>query len=259
MEIREFATRILSADTLEEKLLDPGIVTDHEPGPPQFWNEPVRPAGMEFRRRSREEKLPSFQEHGNPDKRAICLHRFAGHELLAVEIMAHALLAFPDAPSTFRRGLVNTLKEEQEHVRLYMTEMERLGVNFGDLPLFKHFWAHVPYLTDPAKYVSTMSLTLEMANLDFAPMYGASFARVGDDSAARLMDRILRDEIAHVGFGWRWLRRFKGETESEWEAWQASRSPLLAPRRAKGFVMHEEHRLHAGVSQEWIDTLKEQG
>ncbi len=256
MEIREFARRILAGDTLEEKLLEPGPLTDEDPGPASFWKEPTRPPGMEFRLRDREEKLPPFQEHGNPDKRAICLHRFAGHELLAVEIMAHALLAFPNTPSTFRRGLVNTLKEEQEHVKLYMAEMERLGLSFGDLPLYRHFWAHVPYLTDPIRYISTMSLTLEMANLDFAPMYGASFLRAGDESAARLMDRILRDEIVHVGFGWRWLKRFKEKKESEWDAWERSQSPLLSPRRAKGFILHEEPRRRAGVSQEWIDSLK---
>jgi uncharacterized ferritin-like protein (DUF455 family) len=256
MEIREFARRVLAADTLEEKLLEPGELTDHDPGVPLFWKEPTRPTGMGFTKRGREQKLPSFQEHKEPDKIAICLHRFAGHELLAVEIMAHALMAFPKAPPSFRKGLANTLKEEQGHVRLYMKEMERFGLRFGQLPLYKHFWAHIPYLTDPIAYVSTMSLTFEMANLDFAPMYRNSFAKVGDLGAASLMDRILNDEIAHVRFGWQWLKRFKGAEQSEWDAWQAARSPLLSPKRAKGFILHEEHRQRAGVSEEWMSEFR---
>ena len=135
MELREWAIRILSADTLEEKLLCPAVLTDYDPGPPLIFNEPVRPTGMGFHRRTKEEKLPPFQDHKSEDKRAICLHRFAGHELLAVEIMAHALTAFPDAPKAFRKGVAHTLKEEQGHVKMYMTRMEQMGLRFGDLPL----------------------------------------------------------------------------------------------------------------------------
>lgn len=207
MELRQWATRILGADTLEEKLLTPPILTDHTPGPAVLWDTPSRPIGMEFKRHSKREKLPPFHEHASPDKRAACLHRFAGHELLAVEIMAYALLAFPDAPKHFRKGLANTLKEEQEHVRLYIERLAGLGVKFGDMPLYKHFWSYVPHLHTPMAYVSTMSLTFEMANLDFAPMYKKSFARNGDDLSAALMQRILEDEISHVSFGYQWLKK----------------------------------------------------
>jgi uncharacterized ferritin-like protein (DUF455 family) len=257
MEVREWATRILGADTMEEKLLDPSELTDNKPGPSKVWDQPCRPAGMEFTRRGQGEKLPPFHSHADADKRAICLHRFAGHELLAVEIMAHALVAFPDAPKNFRRGLVHTLKDEQRHVRLYMEQMQRLGLEFGDLPLFKHFWSHVKYLTSPIRYVSTMCLTFEMANLDFAPMYGQSFARYGDSESAELMATILRDEISHVGFGMAWLKRWQKDGESSWDAFVRSQSDLLTPARAKGFVLHEDHRRAAGVPEAWIEHLRQ--
>ncbi len=51
-----------------------------------------------------------------------------------------------------------------------------------------------------------MSLTFEMANLDFAPTYGKTFHECGDEDAAELMKQILKDEIAHVAFGWNWQR-----------------------------------------------------
>ena len=223
-----------------------------------IWNEPVRPVGMGFQLRKREGKLPPFQSHHNRDNRAICLHRFAGHELLAVEIMAYALLRFPSASPHFRKGLAHTLKEEQEHVRLYIKELARLGVKFGDLPLYRHFWCHTPYLKTPLAYVSVMSLTFEMANLDFAPMYGSSFEKAGDTEAAKLMARILKDEIVHVSFGWRWLQKFKKKELSEWDAWKEAQSPLLTPKRARGFLIHEEHRKKAGISKEWIEHLKSQ-
>ncbi|MBS0604579.1 MAG: DUF455 family protein [Verrucomicrobia bacterium] len=256
MELREWAIRILSADTLEEKLLSPNELTDNEPGQPLVFTEPTRPSGMQFKRHTSREKLPAFHEHRHPDKRAACLHRFAGHELLAVEIMAHALLAFPSSPKHFRKGVANTLREEQEHVRLYIARMEAMGLKFGDMPLYKHFWAHVPHLSCPIRYVSVMSLTFEMANLDFAPMYGKSFARAGDEASAALMQRILEDEISHVSFGINWLKKLKKPEESEWDVWEKSLPPLMTPSRAKGFVLHEEPRRKAGVPEEWIQKLK---
>ncbi len=254
MELREWAERILSADTLEEKLFCPELLTDDAPGAPLFFNEPVRPAGMGFNRRTKEEKLPPFHDHGREENRAVCLHRFAGHELLAVEIMAHALTAFPNAPKAFRKGVAHTLQEEQGHVRLYINRMEAMGLRFGDLPLYRHFWNHVPDLTSPIRYVSAMSLTFEMANLDFAPLYGKSFTHFGDDQSAALMAQILKDEIHHVSFGWRWLNRLKS-TPDPWDAWTTSLSTKLNPKRAKGFVLHEEPRLLAGIPQDWIDRL----
>ncbi|WP_079989363.1 DUF455 family protein [Candidatus Protochlamydia phocaeensis] len=257
MELREWAQSILAADTLAGKLACPAVLTDDEPGPALIWEEPVRPPGMAFTRRTREEKLPPFQEHGDPDKRAICLHRFAGHELLAVEIMAFTLLAFPDAPKRFRKGLANTLKEEQGHVRLYMERMSQLGIQFGDLPLYRHFWKHTPHIHSPLHYISMMSLTFEMANLDFAPMYGKSFLHFGDQNSAELMATILKDEIAHVSFGWHWLRKLKEKEASEWDSWEKTlASTLLTPKRAKGFCLHEEPRYQAGIPSDWIEKLK---
>jgi hypothetical protein len=98
MEIRDWAIQILSADRLEDKLSCPDSLTDLCPGPALLWKEPARPPGMGFEKHTRRDKLPRVNEMNNPDKRAVCLHRFAGHELLAVEIMAYALLAFPEAP-----------------------------------------------------------------------------------------------------------------------------------------------------------------
>lgn len=257
MEIRDWVIRILSGDTLAEKLLAPDLLTDREPGPPLFWKEPTRPPGMGFHRHRYKDKLPSILEHGDPEKRAICLHRFAGHELLAVEIMAYALLAFPEAPKNFRKGLVHTLKEEQGHVRLYIKRMEEMGLTFGALPLYRNFWAYVPHLTSPLHYVSVMSLTFEMANLDFAPYYGHSFARHGDQESAALMQQILADELRHVSFGYKWFNQLKPEQSDAWECWEKSLPPFMTPKRAKGLSFQEENRKAAGVSMDWIQKLQE--
>jgi uncharacterized ferritin-like protein (DUF455 family) len=257
MELREWAIRILSADCLEEKLFVPDQLTDFCAGPPIFWQEPTRPSGMGFCKHTRDEKLPPISELSNPDKRAICLHRFAGHELLAVEIMAYVLLAIPQAPKYFRKGLANTLQEEQWHVRLYLERLTAFGLKLSDLPLYRHFWAYTPHMNSFARYVSLMSLTFENANLDFAPIYGASFAHEGDESSSALMKQILQDEIKHVSFGWQWLRKSQEPHQDLWQAWLDHLPPRTLPRRAKGGgPFFAEHRRAAGIPDEWIINLK---
>lgn len=257
MELRDLATLILSGNRIEDKLFDPISLSDNNPGKAQVWNEPVRPPGLGFAKHDKKkDKLPTHQERGNPDKVAACLHRFAGHELLAVEIMAYALLAFPDAPRSFRMGVANTLREEQEHVRLYVKRMEELGIKLGDLPLYRHFWAFTKHLTNPIEYVSMMSLTFEMANLDFAPHFGASFKSHGDLASFALMEQILKDEISHVSFGMRWLRRLKEHDKACFDAYKDSLCPILNPRRSRGPIFNEEARKRCGIPNEWIDQLK---
>lgn len=211
MEIKDLCIRILSADTLEEKLFTPSFLTDERPGSPILWDTPSRPIGMEFKKHSKKEKLPKFHEHGNPDKRAVCLHRFAGHELLA----------FPETPKHFRKGLVNTLKEEQEHVRLYKQRLLELGVRFGDMPLYEQ-----------------------------------SFTRHDDIASELLMRRIFEDEISHVSFGASWLKKMKAPEESPWDCWRNHTPDLLPVARAKGSPFLEEPRLKAGIPKEWILKMK---
>ena len=103
-----------------------------------------------------------------------------------------------------------------------MERLKELGIQFGDLPLYRHFWCQTPFLNTPLSYVSVMSLTFEMANLDFAPMYGQSFERHGDKESSVLMAQILKDEIAHVSFGWNWFQKFKSTKLSDWNAWEES-------------------------------------
>ena len=256
MEAKDFATLILSSESIETKLFVPDLITDLNPGLPILWQEPSRVPSMKFSKRGHKDKLPKNNFHID-DNRAICLHRFAGHELLAVEIMAFALLAFPNAPKNFRKGLIHTLLEEQEHVRLYQKELKRFNVELGDMPLYKHFWKLTPYMTSISHYVSIMSLTFEMANLDFAPYYGNIFKSVGDESSSQLMDKIYQDEISHVAFGYGWLKKENKNSNCFHEKWLDHLPDLIEPKRAKGPLFNPEGRKKAGLKEDYILFLKE--
>jgi uncharacterized ferritin-like protein (DUF455 family) len=257
MELCEFAERVLFATTLEEKLQCPPVLTDERPGLPLAApNAPGRPPELRFKpagaRRADFPGLHCLEQEG---ERGRLLHFFANHELLATELMALVLLRFPGAPAAFRRGVLQTLKDEQEHTRLYLHRMAECGIRFGELPVSGYFWRAISGMESPMDYVAGLSLTFEQANLDFARHFAKGLAAVGDAASARLLERIYRDEIGHVAYGLKWFRRWKKPEQSDWEAFCRQLKFPLSPQRAKGPALNVEGRRAAGLEAAFIDEL----
>jgi uncharacterized ferritin-like protein (DUF455 family) len=259
-ELRQFAQRVLHADTLEDKLWLPegGIaaLTDEAPGEPVQWSEPGRPAELKIASRKDRKKLPALASLDRPDMRVRVLHTFANHELMAVELMAWALLAYPEAGTAFRRGLAHILADEQRHLRLYMDRIEAHGAHFGDLPVNDHFWRCAPSLTTPLKWVSAMNLVFEQANLDFAPVFGEQFERVGDTASAELMKVIEHDEIHHVGFGAHFLKQHTPQGRSSYDVWVENLTFHNSPDRARGTEFNAAARLESGLDEEFVERVR---
>jgi uncharacterized ferritin-like protein (DUF455 family) len=257
MELRDFAERILFATTLEEKLVRPEIITDERPGDAMPSPEaPGRPAALHFKAQgSGKADFPGLHRLDDETERGRVLHFFANHELLATELMALVLLRFPDAPAAFRRGVLKTLQDEQDHVRLYLDRMAACGVTFGELPVSGYFWRSVAPMESPMDFVAALSLTFEQANLDFARMFGRGFAQAGDTDTAALLEHIYRDEIGHVAHGLKWFRRWKNPSESDWDAFCRQLKFPLSPQRAKGVALNVEGRKAAGLDDAFIANL----
>jgi uncharacterized ferritin-like protein (DUF455 family) len=257
MELREFAEQILFATTLEEKLRCPEIITDARPGSPLLTPDaPGRPPELRFKPHGAGQvDVPGVHRLEQERERGRLLHFFGNHELLATELMALALLRFPEAPAAFRRGVLQTLKDEQIHTRLYIERMEECGIQFGEIPVSGYFWRSVSTMENPMDYVAALSLTFEQANLDFCRYFARGFERAGDASTARLLDQIYRDEIAHVAYGLKWFRRWKNPQESDWEAFCRQLRFPLSPQRAKGISLNVEGRRAAGFDLGFIAEL----
>lgn len=257
MELRQWALHILSSSELDDKLWIPDEITDFDPGPVYFFDEPARATHLRFQKKTRNQRLPPFHEHGSEHARMLCLHRFCGHELLAVELLAFAALAYPQAPKGYRRSLIHHLREEQSHVRLYRHRLQALGSDLGHEPLFRHFWGSTGHLHSVETFISYMNLTIEQANLDFSPMFLASFLRHGDLESAKVMQTIFEDEIGHVRLGMHWIQRLIPEADSQmlYETWQEKTPPSADLNRAMGYVCHSAPRLAAGIPKAWIDQI----
>jgi len=257
MELRELAERVLFATTLEEKLRCPAGITDEQPGRALATpTMPGRPRELVFKATGTARgEFPGTQHLEQERERGRLLHFFANHELLATELMALVLLKFPDAPAAFRKGVLETLKDEQQHTRWYVERMKASGIHFGELPVSGYFWRAVSGMESPMEYVAGLSLTFEQANLDFARHFSTCFAEVGDADSAKLLQKIYRDEIGHVAYGLKWFRRWKNPSQSDWDAFCQHLKFPLSPARAKGFSLNVEGRRAAGLDADFIEQL----
>jgi uncharacterized ferritin-like protein (DUF455 family) len=260
MELRDFATRILHATSLDGKLWRPegGLqaFTDRGPGEATSWRRPSRPPELEIAPRGQRVSIPSPRALGQVEHRVRVLHAFANHELMALELMAWALLAYPDAPAAFRRGLVAVLFDEQRHLRMYMSRIEAMGAQFGDLPVNDHFWRCAPDLTTPLKWACAMNLTFEQANLDHAPFWAQAFRQFDDEATAAVLERIARDEEEHVAFGAALLLERSG-TRDPFEVYRENLTFHNDPARARGPEFKADARRRAGLPDDFVRRLRE--
>jgi uncharacterized ferritin-like protein (DUF455 family) len=254
VEIRDFARTVLLSEDLAVKLAPPpGELTDEDPGPPFRTAAPGRPPRLRFQA----VEVPASEGMHDPAQRPRILHALANHELQAAELFAWALLAFPEAPADFRRGLLHILGDEQRHTRMYIARVEEAGARFGDLPVNGYFWGKIEAITSPLRFLCVMSLTFENANLDHTLEYAEAARRAGDARTAAVIDAVHRDEIEHVRFGWTWLQAFKERDEPAWETFRANLTWPLRPAKARGRTFHRGEREAAGLDAEFIARLEQ--
>lgn len=216
---------------------------------------PGRPEALVFRPAAAA-KVPSAAGWHDPDQRVRIVHGLANHELQAVELVAWALLAFPQAPQRFRRGLAGLLRDEQRHCQLYITRLADWGVSLGDFPVTGYFWGKLGGMTTPLGFVVSLCLTFENASLDHMLELGDAARVAGDLASADVIARVRADEVGHVRFGWHWLAAFKRPEQSMWEAWNEACTWPLRPALGRGRHFDAESRRAVGMDEDVIERLQ---
>ena len=236
MELRTFAERILFSDTLATKLerIQPPL-TDEKPGSPLRVLEPIRPANLVFAPPRTAPSMPHPSNLHLPLKRAVAHHILANHELQALEVMA----------------------DEQRHTRMHADHAASLGIQFGELPVNCYIWKKSQEFQSVLDYLAGIPLTFEGRNLDHTLEFEEYFQTAGDPKGAAIMKAIHRDEIHHVAFGLKWLRILKPADLTDWEAYSQHLHWPLRPDKSIGDVFHRQPRLAAGMTDEFIDRLRE--
>lgn len=252
----EFAKTILCGTSLEDKFYSPPVEWTKY----QSFELPKTPGRSGVIQFSDEQiKFPKAPNLNITEKKAIALHSFANHELLAIEMMAAAILIYPhktEEDIRFKRGVHSALKDEQKHLGLYIERLNELGYQFGDFPLNDYFWRQMEKLKTPSQYAAVMALTFEAANLDFAQYYSKVFRDFGDDRTADILDIVLEDEISHVAFGAHWMKRWR-EDKDLWNYYLSQLPFPMTPARSKGIGFDPAIHERAMNDQDFTRMLDE--
>jgi uncharacterized ferritin-like protein (DUF455 family) len=247
--VERWAWDYVLSDSLAQKITPDPVPTSWELTPPiRRVLAPGRPAELVVL-----DKAEKTRGLRNPRARARLLHTFFHHELQAAELMAWAVLAFPDTPLEFRAGLIRIALDEVRHMKLYAAHIERLGCAIGEFPVRDWFWSRVPKCTDAASFVAVMGLGLESANLEHSALFAARFREVGDDDGARVQELVGLEELAHVRFGTRWFQHFTGGLD--FATWQRALPAPLSPMLMKGEPLQRDARRRAGQTEAFLDEL----
>jgi uncharacterized ferritin-like protein (DUF455 family) len=255
-----FCRQILERGDLAAKLEPPpadGLAAS--PAPPT--GVPVRPVrDPELALSSGAARLPRARALGDPRARAVCLARFAHHELMAVELFAWALLQWPALSAGLREGWLRVLADEQRHCRLYLARLAAHGGTLADHPRSDYFWRHVGAIAEsphgPAAFLAVMGLTLEQANLDFAGLYAEGFRAGGDPESAAVCELVHADEVRHVRLAAVWLRRLAPAAPDDLNAYLTAVPFPFGPHRAKGRRFDADARRRAGLSESFIEVVR---
>jgi uncharacterized ferritin-like protein (DUF455 family) len=187
--------------------------------------------------------------------RAMLIHALAHIEFNAVNLALDALWRFPDMPTGYYTDWLRVATEEAIHFSMLAAHLQVLGHQYGDFPAHDSLWEMVEKTCgDIVARMALVPRTLEARGLDAIPPLRAKIAQAGDLAAAKILDRILQDEIGHVEIGNRWYgylceqrglepRTTYDELAARYKA-PALKGPFnIEARRLAGFTETELERL----------------
>ncbi len=170
--------------------------------------------------------------------------------------MALALIKFPSKGyESFKKSVISSLHDEQEHFLLYEKRLNDLGYEFGDFAINDYFWKQAIQMKKPEHFSSMMSLTFEAANLDFSFYYQQKFKEIEDTDSSLIMKQVFDDEISHVKSGVHFMNQWRRDL-SLWEYYQENLIFPLTPARSIGISYDREFRKAAGFNASFIESLE---
>ncbi len=152
-------------------------------------------------------RMPKRGRAGSLRSRIAMLHAVAHIEYVAIDLAFDLVGRFGDRfPRAFTDQWLRVGAEEAMHFALVARRLRQEGAAYGDLPAHDGLWeAAAATAGDPLARLAIVPMVLEARGLDVTPGMIARFEAAGDPATARILRRILADEIGHVAAGVRWF------------------------------------------------------
>jgi hypothetical protein len=135
------------------------------------------------------------------------VHRHMSNEVTSLDIAAQCLADFPDAPWDLRLELARQCWDESRHVQVLHRKLCAMGGSKGEFPISAFEWNVTCAVDDLAGRLATQNRTFEAGAMDVVGGMAAAWQEA-DPELADILEGILADEIQHVRFANRWIKRF---------------------------------------------------
>ncbi len=201
-------------------------------------------------------RMPRRGRGGSERGRIALIHALAHIEFAAIDLALDMAGRFG---AQFDRGFIDdwlkVAADEAMHFALLDRRLRQLGSHYGALPAHAGLWeAAAATAHDVTARLAVVPMVLEARGLDVTPATIARFEAAGDGATARILARILADEIGHVATGTRWFESCcaaAGVTpQTQWR--------MLLARHFGGAVkppFNDSARESAGLTREYYAPL----
>ena len=197
-------------------------------------------------------QMPKRGKFGSERARIALWHSLAHIEFVAIDLALDMAGRFgAQMGEEFVSDFLSVAADEAMHFALLARKLEGLGSHYGALPAHAGLWqaAHSTR-KDVAARLAVVPMVLEARGLDVTPATLARVKQAGDEHGARILTRILDDEINHVRFGTKhFLRVAETRGEAPESLWKR-----LVREHFNGAVkppFNDSARLAAGLSQDF--------
>jgi uncharacterized ferritin-like protein (DUF455 family) len=195
-------------------------------------------------------QMPKRRKGGSEAGRIALWHALAHIEFVAIDLALDMAGRFGgEMGREFVSDFLDVAADEAMHFALLARKLQSMGSHYGALPAHAGLWeaAHATR-HDVAARLAVVPMVLEARGLDVTPATLERVAASGDAGGAKILARILDDEIRHVAAGTKhFLRCAETAQESAESLWQS-----LVREHFRGTVkppFNDSARLAAGLSR----------
>lgn len=162
--------------------------------------EPGRPAAPELLPPGR---MPKRGRGGSERARIALWHSLAHIEFVAIDLALDMAGRFgAEMGRQFVSDFLTVAADEAMHFALIERHLASMGAHYGALPAHSGLWdAARATAHDVAARLAVVPMVLEARGLDVTPATLERVRAAGDSRGAKILSRILDDEIAHVRCG----------------------------------------------------------
>jgi len=213
---------------------------------------PDRPARPERPQLLAPARMPKRGRFGSERGRIALWHSLAHIEFVAIDLALDMAGRFGgEMGEDFVSDFLGVAADEAMHFALLERKLRSLESGYGALPAHDGLWqaAH-DTRGDVAARLAVVPMVLEARGLDVTPATLVRVEAAGDENGAKILSRILDDEIRHVAIGTKHFRRHAENAgkkpENHWK--------MLVAKHFAGAIkppFNDSARLAAGLSREF--------